>query len=110
MSRRHCRIENAPPPLRVRDVGSSFGTEVSGVRLDRLTERPLVDGDEIRVGDVVLRVGVRAAPPAAPPVAPEHGDVLPAAPPGHELLRELGRGAQGVVIWPGTGRAGRWSP
>ncbi|WP_405640095.1 protein kinase domain-containing protein [Streptomyces uncialis] len=97
VSRRHCRIENAPPPLRVRDAGSSFGTEVNGVRLDRLTERPLVDGDEIRVGDVVLRVGVRAAPAAAPPVAPEHGDALPAAPPGYELLRELGRGAQGVV-------------
>ncbi len=112
VSGRHCRLDIDPPLVRVRDMGSDGGTHVNGVRLGRLTEPALGDGDEIRLGGAVVRVAVSAAEPAAaPPVPrPDAGAVvsamLRAARAGdpalgafrdHELVRELGRGAQGVV-------------
>ncbi|MFB7369483.1 protein kinase [Streptomyces sp. NPDC056222] len=94
VSRRHCRLDIDPPGLRLRDLGSSYGTYVNGSRLGRLTERLLADGDEIVIGDVRLRIGVeeRADAPPEETVAPP----LPAVP-DYEVLRELGRGSQGVV-------------
>ncbi|MBL1074252.1 protein kinase [Nocardia sp. 2] len=111
VSRHHCLFDINPPAVRVRDFGSLNGTHVNGVEIGRrfpgqtpeqgarleFRERDLVDGDEVRLGEVVLRVGVR----------PESGSeptdplVRPAADLGwlsrYEPIRELGRGAQGVV-------------
>jgi serine/threonine-protein kinase len=74
LSRHHCLLDINPPDVRVRDLGSVNGTYVNGDKIgqwdggrpqgeDRLPspERELVDGDEIRLGDVRLRVGIRVA-------------------------------------------------
>ncbi|MBU2665991.1 FHA domain-containing protein [Actinoplanes bogorensis] len=75
VSRRHCRIVIRAAHVTVRDLGSRNGTYVNGIRI--AGERALHDGDELRVGGVVVRVGVTRN--------------------GLVVLRELGRGAQGVV-------------
>ncbi|TDO37475.1 protein kinase domain-containing protein [Paractinoplanes brasiliensis] len=75
VSRRHCRLTIRPAEVTVRDLGSRNGTYVNGVRADG--ERPLHDGDELRLGDAYVLVRVAIG--------------------GLALLRELGRGAQGVV-------------
>jgi pSer/pThr/pTyr-binding forkhead associated (FHA) protein len=72
VSRQHCLLEIAPPEIRVTDLGSLNGTFVNGKRIGKQTaSRPspetdrmpcwsvsLRDGDEVRVGDTVLRVTV----------------------------------------------------
>jgi pSer/pThr/pTyr-binding forkhead associated (FHA) protein len=72
VSRHHCLLEIDPPEVRVCDLGSLNGTFVNGEpigrrrpgsRADQLgvpsaPDHPLRDGDELRVGDVVFRVGV----------------------------------------------------
>jgi eukaryotic-like serine/threonine-protein kinase len=78
VSRRHCQVEIDPPEVSVRDLGSSNGTYVNGTPVQG--ESALRDGDELRVGDTTVRVSMRAEPI-----------------PGLRTLRELGRGAQGVV-------------
>ncbi|WP_252824793.1 FHA domain-containing serine/threonine-protein kinase [Actinoallomurus soli] len=95
VSRRHCRLTVDPPRLQVRDLGSSFGTHVNGHRLGRLTEWVLTDGDEVRIGDVRLRIGVIDTEDNV--TAPGEEPTAPVTAPGYELLRELGRGSQGVV-------------
>jgi hypothetical protein len=73
LSRHHCLLDINPPDVRVRDLGSFNGTYVNGDKIgqrdaerplrgaDQLpsSERELADGDEIRLGDVRLRVGIR---------------------------------------------------
>lgn len=76
VSRRHCVIEIDPPEARVRDLGSRNGTRVNGVAIDGAAHR-LRHGDEIGVGDSVLRVSVGVT--------------------GYEIVRRLGEGGQGVV-------------
>ncbi|MER6996818.1 FHA domain-containing serine/threonine-protein kinase [Streptomyces sp. NPDC000410] len=98
VSRRHCRLDIDPPLLRVRDLGSSYGTHVNGERLGRLTEHPLAHGDEVRVGDVTLRIAVAEGPDdAAGTTREEPADPAPAVVGDYAIVRELGRGSQGVV-------------
>jgi serine/threonine protein kinase len=109
VSRRHCRLEIDPPQLWIRDMGSRNGTYVNGRRLGRLTERALGHGDEVHLGDAVLHVAVSRTdepdgghrPPetimSAMLRAASAGDPAFDAFTGYELVRELGRGAQGVV-------------
>jgi pSer/pThr/pTyr-binding forkhead associated (FHA) protein len=73
VSRRHCEFEIEPPLLWVRDLGSLNGTFVNGEIIGRRTgDRPLglddsidcparelKDGDEVQVGQSVIRVSVR---------------------------------------------------
>jgi eukaryotic-like serine/threonine-protein kinase len=72
VSRRHCLFEIDPPQVRVRDLGSRNGTFVNGVNIGQRRERQeafeadpgdfaayeLQDGDTVRVGSTVLRVGI----------------------------------------------------
>jgi serine/threonine-protein kinase len=80
VSRRHCLLAIDPPEARVCDLGSLNGTYVNGVKIGsrqrgthpaerrpptgtdvgpaEATEVLLRDGDEVRVGGVVFRVGV----------------------------------------------------
>lgn len=111
VSRRHCRLEIDPPELRIRDMGSRNGTYVNGERIGRLTERALVPGDEVRLGGVVLHVAVSQTEEPASDGAHHHPDTIVSAMlraasagdpafdafRGYELVRELGRGGQGVV-------------
>jgi pSer/pThr/pTyr-binding forkhead associated (FHA) protein len=74
VSRQHCEFEIEPPSVRVRDLGSLNGTFVNGrsigqrSRRDRAPDadhaarpsRDLRDGDEVRVGFTVIRVGILA--------------------------------------------------
>jgi len=81
VSRHHCLLEIDPPAVQVRDLGSLNGTFVNG---NKIGQRPyllppeavdpsegephlLRAGDEIRVGDVVLRIGVHAPSGARQP-------------------------------------------
>jgi pSer/pThr/pTyr-binding forkhead associated (FHA) protein len=75
VSRHHCMLEIDPPHVRVRDLGSLNGTYVNGKKIgQRPNYQPaedadlsgfpaldLNDGDEVRVGNNVLRVGAVAS-------------------------------------------------
>jgi len=52
-SARHVRIEPRRDGVWVQDLGSTNGTFVNGIRIDR--PRKLVQGDVIRVGETELR-------------------------------------------------------
>jgi pSer/pThr/pTyr-binding forkhead associated (FHA) protein len=52
-SARHARIEPRRDGVWVHDLGSTNGTHVNGIRIDR--PRKLVDGDVVRVGETELR-------------------------------------------------------
>jgi FHA domain len=52
-SARHVRIEPRRDGVWVHDLGSTNGTYVNGIRVDR--PRKLVDGDVVRVGETELR-------------------------------------------------------
>jgi pSer/pThr/pTyr-binding forkhead associated (FHA) protein len=72
VSRRHCLLTINPPQVHVRDQGSRNGTFVNGVLIGRRApgqppgagspeqtmEHPLHSGDELRLGDTVLRIEV----------------------------------------------------
>ncbi|GAB3275980.1 hypothetical protein GCM10027589_01420 [Actinocorallia lasiicapitis] len=134
VSRHHCLLDISPPQIRIRDFGSLNGTFVNGTKIGQrekgqtpqeaaagsFPEHDLADGDEIRLGETVFRVGVTAAA-AVRPVPRSDPDALaallldlakqgdsrlrPIA--GYELLRTLGRGGMGAVylaLDPATGR------
>lgn len=85
VSRRHCVIEIRPPHVHVRDLGSRNGTRLNGALIGpEHGDRELIDGDRLRVGNVVLRVTVHSEPGIE-------------SPRGLRIVRELGRGGQGVV-------------
>jgi pSer/pThr/pTyr-binding forkhead associated (FHA) protein len=77
VSRHHCLLDINPPDVRIRDFGSRNGTFVNDQKIGQreahqtpeqaaalsFPEHDLADGDEIRLGRTVFRVGVRA--PAA---------------------------------------------
>ena len=67
VSRRHCEIFEADGRLMVRDLGSSNGTYVNGLRV--LGQQPLNAGDVVGIGGVALRVdsACGAAVPASAP-------------------------------------------
>lgn len=141
-SRHHCLFDVNPPDVRVRDLGSRNGTFVNGTEIGRrrpgqtpeegarqaFRERDLFDGDEVMVGETVLRIFVHEPATCArcfrevpdPPAlltpgddgvhecddcrAGDHGgrgeagEVGLDAIHGYEIVRELGRGGQGVVF------------
>ena len=72
VSRRHCEFEIQPPTVWVRDLQSHNGTYING---EKIGQRPawqsaddanetnglayeLYDGDEVRAGHIVLRIGI----------------------------------------------------
>ena len=58
-SRHHCILEIAPPQTFIRDLGSTNGTFVNGMRVDTAY---LKSGDRIQGGETVLEVEVSAGP------------------------------------------------
>jgi hypothetical protein len=77
VSRRHAAIHLAAAPrVRVRDLGSTNGTFVSGVRV---ADAFLIGGEIIRIGNTVLRVKTAFGDPAQdepPPSSPTVDDFL----------------------------------
>lgn len=71
VSRHHCDFEIDPPVVRVRDLGSRNGTYVNDEKIGQrptgreadfyqFGARELKDGDEVRIGEAVLRVAVHS--------------------------------------------------
>jgi pSer/pThr/pTyr-binding forkhead associated (FHA) protein len=72
ISRRHCCLEVDPPTIRVRDLGSRNDTWINGqnigqrhrpqlpqeAELGDFATHELQDGDELRVGSLIFRVGI----------------------------------------------------
>lgn len=56
LSRQHLAFNVKPEGLEVMDLGSSNGTWFAG---ERITQRALLDGDELQFGDLVARVEFR---------------------------------------------------
>lgn len=53
VSRRHAKISSTDAEVYIQDMGSTNGTFVNGVRIDR--PRKLVSGDVVRTGETELR-------------------------------------------------------
>ena len=82
VSRHHCLLEIDPPLVRVCDLGSLNGTFVNGEPIGQrepygriadlgvpfVPDLPLEDGDELRVGANVFRIGVEIDKEDAEPV------------------------------------------
>jgi predicted component of type VI protein secretion system len=81
ISRRHCCIAQVSDYLVVRDLGSTNGVRINGVRV---TEGRLNAGDEVTIGNHRYQVtwDANLIPAPVPPVRPA---VKPAAPPPAEL-------------------------
>jgi serine/threonine-protein kinase len=99
-SRLHFLVEVNPPRCRVLDLNSRNGTFVNGVSV-RSAE--LMDGDEIRAGDMALRVTIVqdqatliSFEGTVPAVSCRVEGGLPSVP-GYRMVRELGRGGMGCV-------------
>lgn len=70
VSRYHCQLEIDPPRMKLRDLGSTNGTYVNGQLIGcgpmprnvaaTLPARELHHGDEIRIGQTLIRVQVVA--------------------------------------------------
>ena len=72
VSRRHLQIQMTPTGYRMQDMGSPNGTMVNG---KRVAEVQLMDGDQIELGNSLLRFEhppSRPQPEAPPPVAPAY--------------------------------------
>ncbi len=73
-SRHHCLIEIAPPQAFLRDLGSTNGTFVNGLRVDTAY---LKSGDRIQGGETVLEVQVAADPVESNMVTAQFGNNHP---------------------------------
>ena len=74
ISRHHCLLDINPPDIRVRDFGSLNGTYVNGKKIGQrqndqkpeeaavssFPEYDLKDGDNIRLGSTIIRIGIFA--------------------------------------------------
>jgi hypothetical protein len=71
VSRRHAAIRQGDDnTLNVWDLGSSNGTFLNGQRLNAHRPYPLRDGDELRLGQMVIRVNFKPAPATVAEPAP----------------------------------------
>jgi hypothetical protein len=71
VSREHATLRREGERWVVQDLGSRNGTAVNG---ERRTKAPLQDGDQISLGDMILRFVDEAAPDPPPATADERGD------------------------------------
>lgn len=105
VSRRHAAIGPAAEGLEVRDLGSTNGTWVNGIRIsDATVVRP---GDVVRVGTVsidVRQAGAEAPPAPSAPGPPPPAQIAAEQPPGLAFTHTgsrfvLGYGADFCGIW-----------
>jgi len=76
VSRRHLQIQMTPTGYRMQDMGSPNGTMVNG---KRVAEVQLMDGDQIELGNSLLRFEHPPSrpQPEAPPAAPAYAPPMP---------------------------------
>ncbi len=91
VSRRHCELDIDPPSVQVRDLGSRNGTHLNGLTVGQrgtgtgpggTEESPwhvVKEGDELRLGDIVLRADISMKP---------------------ERERSRAANGRGVGLWP----------
>jgi serine/threonine-protein kinase len=114
-SRHHLRLELDPPNCRLRDLGSSNGTLVNGLRvLDCfLSDGDVISGGETRIvySRVIEPTSTQGGQTASPTSTVEHraatnsaleserAEVSPAflRPPGYDILRTIGEPGMGIV-------------
>jgi len=60
ISRRHAIIRMEPPYIMLTDLGSRNGTFVNGTKLDAHQPTPIGDGDEVRLGKIMVRVSIQS--------------------------------------------------
>jgi pSer/pThr/pTyr-binding forkhead associated (FHA) protein len=58
VSRQHCLLRVAEEEVRLRDLGSTNGTLINGIRL--IGERLLTHGDQIQIGPLVFELRIDA--------------------------------------------------
>jgi eukaryotic-like serine/threonine-protein kinase len=98
----HFLIEVKPPRCRVIDLNSRNGIKVNGMKVE---DAELVNHDEVRAGQTVIRIDVTQPEGSAETIAPPPPRVAPppvlptALPdiPGFHVEKELGRGSLGIV-------------
>jgi pSer/pThr/pTyr-binding forkhead associated (FHA) protein len=83
VSRRHCQLSLNEDSMKLRDLGSRWGTYVNGKRVDKEKDIPVKAGDYVRIGPLtfVCRIdgqpekivppGKKAPPPAKTPPKPQ---------------------------------------
>jgi pSer/pThr/pTyr-binding forkhead associated (FHA) protein len=76
ISRHHCVLLLDDYTLRIRDLGSKNGTFVNRDQT-RTGERILVNGDTVRVGDLVIRIELESGTASTPAASLETQDVGP---------------------------------
>lgn len=82
VSRRHAALRHGDEhTLDLWDLGSSNGTFLNGQRLNAHRPYRLRDGDEIRLGQMVVHVHFDPQRRSTPPLAPPHADAKPPKPP-----------------------------
>ncbi len=69
VSRRHCQVERIDGSLKIRDLGSTNGTGVDGVKVEVAT---LSSGSRVRVGSVLFGVQIDYAPIQSSGPPPSH--------------------------------------
>ncbi len=84
VSRRHAELTVADNGVQVKDVGSSNGTFVNGVKVDSYF---VVAGDTVTFGKVAFKVEALAPPAPPPPVAAPAAVAGP--PPGATIVRQV---------------------
>ncbi|WP_372400517.1 FHA domain-containing protein [Azospirillum sp. HJ39] len=125
LSRRHVEIALVPSGYAARDLGSANGSSVNGTALPDPTEPPrlLRDGDELRIGRVVLNVSEpgradsqapAASSPSAPSPTPEQAR-SPMRKPSWRVLTAIGviaASVAGAAAMPGVPDlvTGNWTP
>jgi len=67
ISRRHCLLEVNPPHVKVRDLNSTNGTFINGLRLVPTAGISLSDGDEIQIGGEKFEVHIQELTDASEP-------------------------------------------
>jgi adenylate cyclase len=95
ISRKHAELRLTPQGIEVSDAGSSNGTFVNGVQVDRSL---VVPGDQLTFGKVAFRVEavtpVRAAPPPPPAGGPKGG--------GATIVRQIPKTGESFAVQLGV--------
>ena len=82
VSRQHCRLVIGESEVAVRDLGSGNGTFINSQKTEPNVDTPLISGDIVRIGPLVIKVDFESSvspPVLSEPAAPVSEESLPAA-------------------------------